>query len=114
VNRPHALRVRTRLARKPVEPPAETRTTDAPPAVPAAAPAPIGGRRARGAARPAQAQRTGYDDLSTEQVIAHISRLTPPELEVLATHEREHQNRAEIIARIAVFRGHSTPSEEDE
>jgi hypothetical protein len=111
VNRPHALRVRTRLARKPVEPSAETRTPDAPPAV---APAPIGGRRARGAARPAQAQRTGYDDLSTEQVIAHISRLTPPELEVLATHEREHQNRAEILARIAVFRGHSTPSGEDE
>jgi hypothetical protein len=109
VNRPHALRVRTRLARKPVQP----EQVEAPSADKAApAPAPLGGRRARG--RPAEAKRTGYDDLSTEQVIAHISRLTPPELEVLAVHEREHQNRAEILTRISVFRGHSTPSDEAE
>jgi hypothetical protein len=108
VNRPHALRVRTRLARKSVEPAAEATINED------VVPAPVGGRRARGATRPQQAQRTGYDDLSTEQVIAHISRLSPPELAVLAEHERAHQNRAEILARIAVFRGHSTPEEEAE
>jgi hypothetical protein len=104
VNRPHALRVRTRLARTPKVPePEAVEGAD----TPLPAPTPIGGRRARGAPRPAQAQRTGYDDLTTEQVIAHISRLSPPELAVLATHEREHQNRAEILARIAVFQGTS-------
>jgi hypothetical protein len=107
VNRPHALRVRTRVARKPVEQVPEA------PVAGEVAPAPVGGRRARGATRPQQAQRTGYDDLTTEQVIAHISRLSPPELAVLADHERAHQNRAEILARISVFRGHSTPEEEE-
>ena len=108
MNRPHALRVRTRLARKPVEPATEVTVGEE------AVAAPVGGRRARGATRPQQAQRTGYDDLTTEQVIAHISRLSPPELAVLADHERAHQNRAEILARISVFRGHSTPEEEAE
>ena len=113
MNRPHALRVRTRLARKPVQSAVEPEQVEAPAADEAApAPAPLGGRRARG--RPTESKRTGYDDLSTEQVIAHISRLTPPELEVLAVHEREHQNRAEIVARISLFRGHSTPSDEAE
>ena len=101
MNRPHALRVRARLARKPAE--------DVPEAPVVAGP--VGGRRARDAERPQQTQRTGYDDLTTEQVIAHISRLSPPELAVLEDHERAHQNRAEILARISVFRGHSTPEE---
>jgi hypothetical protein len=108
MNRPHALRVRTRLARKSAELAPEATVADA------VAPAPVGGRRARGATRPQQAQRSGYDDLTTEQVIAHISRLSPPELAVLADHERTHQNRAEVLARISVFRGQSTPAEEAE
>ena len=103
MNRPQALRLRTRVARTPkaaVTPEAvETQP----------APAPIGGRRASGAQR-AQAKRTGYDDRTTEQVIAHISRLSPPELALLASHEREHQNRPEILARIAVFRGEAPES----
>jgi hypothetical protein len=110
MNRPHALRVRTRLARTPkaaVAPePVEAQIAATP--VPAAAP--IGGRRARGDQRSAPAKRTGYDDLTTEQVIAHISRLSPPELALLANHEREHQNRPEILARIAVFRGEAPES----
>jgi hypothetical protein len=108
VNRPHALRVRTRLARKPAGLAPEAATADA------VAPAPVGGRRARDATRPQQVQRGGYDDLSTEQVIAHVSRLSPPELAVLADYERTHQNRSEVLARISVFRGHSTPVEEAE
>jgi hypothetical protein len=108
VNRPHALRVRTRVARKPAElAPEATATEDS-------TPAPVGGRRARGATRPQQTRRSGYDDLTTEQVIAHISRLSPPELAVLAEHERAHQNREEVLARISVFRGHSTPTEESD
>ena len=98
MNRPQALRLRTRVAR----PPKATVVPEAVEAQPA--PAPIGGRRARGAER-SQAKRTGYDDLTTEQVIAHISRLSPPELDVLAVHEREHQNRADVLARIALFQG---------
>jgi hypothetical protein len=86
--------------------PAEEQTAGAP--LPALAP--IGGRRARRDERPAQAKRTGYDDLTTEQVIAHISRLSPPELALLASHEREHQNRPEILARISVFQGEDPES----
>lgn len=113
MNRPHALRVRTRLGRATAaKVPAATEPVDVPRAPEPATPA--GGRRARAAADPAQIQRTGYDDLSSEQVIAHISRLSPPELERLAIHESEHQNRPEILARISVFRGHSTPAGEAE
>ncbi len=107
MSRPQALRLRTRLTRTPkvaVAPEEQTAGTSPP------APAPIGGRRDRGDQRPAQAKRAGYDDLTTEQVIAHVSRLSPPELALLANHEREHQNRPEILARIAVFRGEAPES----
>jgi hypothetical protein len=104
MNRPQALRLRTRVARTPKAGAVPEPDEAQPAAMPLPAPALIGGRRSRGAQRP-QAKRTGYEDLTTEQVIAHISRLSPPELEVLAVHEREHQNRAEVLTRIALFQG---------
>lgn len=110
MNRPHALRVRTRLGRTPKVALASEPREAQEAATPLPAPTPIGGRRARGEQRPAQAKRTAYDDLTTEQVIAHVSRLSPPELALLANHEREHQNRPEILARIAVFQGEAPAS----
>jgi hypothetical protein len=101
MNRPQALRLRVRAPRNP-EAPAAAPQAEEP--VATATPAPAGGRRARG--REAAKPRTGYDDLTTEQVIAHISRLTPPDLVLLDAHERAHQNRPEVLARIAAFQGH--------
>ncbi len=109
MNRPQALRLRTRVARTPKAAVAPEPVEAQPAGAPLPAAAPVGGRRSRGAQRP-QAKRTGYEDLTTEQVIAHISRLSPPELALLANHEREHQNRPEILARIAVFRGEAPES----
>ena len=63
----------------------------------AAAPAPAAARTTP----PAK----GYDALSTEQVIARMGDVSQSDLNRLAAHEREHQNRAEVLARIAALEG---------
>ena len=57
------------------------------------------------APEPAAARTTpaakGYDALSTEQVMARMGDVSQRDLNRLAAHERDHQNRAEVLERIA-------------
>ncbi len=64
---------------------------------PAPAPAPAAVR-----ANPAA---KGYDALSTEQVMARMGDVSQGDLNRLAAHERDHQNRAEVLERIAALQG---------
>jgi len=63
----------------------------------ASAPAPAATRTTR----PAK----GYDALSTEQVMARMGDVSQSDLTRLAVHEREHQNRAEVLKRITALQG---------
>ena len=63
----------------------------------APAPAPVAARTAP----PAK----GYDALSTEQVLARMGDVSQSDLDRLAAHERDHQNRAEVLERIAALQG---------
>lgn len=59
-------------------------------------------RGARGAARTAAAglPDTRYDALTVEEVLARLGDLTPTGLATLDRHERAHQNRPAVLARI--------------
>jgi hypothetical protein len=45
----------------------------------------------------------GYDALSVEEVLGHLDKLKPDVLAKLRVHERAHQDRATVLARIDVL-----------
>jgi hypothetical protein len=59
---------------------------------PAAAPA--------AAEPPARHSAGGYDGLAIEEILSHLADLPAADLAKLGDHERTHQNRAPVLARI--------------
>jgi hypothetical protein len=67
-----------------------------------------GAGRARSVATAADVPVSRYDALTTEEVLVHLSDLTPAALAKLRDHEHTHQNRAPVLAGIDA-RQHSEP-----
>ena len=55
---------------------------------------------------PARDPVSRYDALTVEEVLANLAKLPPADLTKLAHHERGHQNRPAVLARIDALLDH--------